>query len=241
MNRSTWKACRSLVASGCLSRTRTHAACTEPICSASPSRSRRASRASRAVVRGSCRCHVQWQCASSRCTPSRIPSGGGSVRSGALSPAPRDPTPTVSIHFALWRSWSGRVDERASACSRRACTCPRARPAAVPLADRQFLAGKVYKQLVADFVLDMYRHLVAVTPHLKVIAELRVAEPGRRKVPCVLAHYRMRYPQCTPDLSIAEPVFPQTNNVSDLAHADPLVGHGRLLLPRCCGNQKPAR
>ena len=78
----------------------------------------------RAVVRGSCRCHVQWQCASSRCTPSRIPSGGGSVRSGALSPAPRHPTPTVSIHFASWPSWSGRVDERASACSRPACTCP---------------------------------------------------------------------------------------------------------------------
>ena len=174
---------------------------------------------------------------------------------------------------------------------------------AVRLADRQFLAGKVHKQLVADFVLDMHRHLVAVTPHLKVVAELRVAvpvrlfltvllpelldrhpdplqfpcaalkpsaqrtvasvrcptpgkqlhelavadsldlrvaEPGRRKVPCVLAHHRMRYPQGTTDLSIAEPFFPQTNNVSDLAHADPLVGHG-FSFPAAAGNQKPAR
>ena len=174
---------------------------------------------------------------------------------------------------------------------------------AVPLADRQFLAGKVHEQLVADLVLDMHRHLVAVTPHLKVVAELRVAvpvrlflavllpdlldrhpdplqfpcaalkpsaqrtvasvccptpgkqlhelavadsldlrvaEPGRRKVPCVLAHHRMRYPQGTTDLSIAEPFFPQTNNVSDLAHADPLVGHG-FSFPAAAGNQKPAR
>ena len=80
-----------------------------------------------AVVRRSCRCYVQWQCASSRCTPSMILSGGVSVRSGALSPGPRHPTPTVSIHFASWRSWSGRVAERASACWRRACTCPRVR------------------------------------------------------------------------------------------------------------------
>ena len=41
--------------------------------------------------------------------------------------APRDTTPTASIHFALWPSWSARVDERASACSRRSCTSPRAR------------------------------------------------------------------------------------------------------------------
>ena len=33
----------------------------------------------RAVVRGSCRCYVQWQCASSRCTPSMILSGGDRV------------------------------------------------------------------------------------------------------------------------------------------------------------------
>ena len=33
-----------------------------------------------------------------------IPSGGGSVRSGALSSAPRDTTPTASIHFASWLS-----------------------------------------------------------------------------------------------------------------------------------------
>ena len=42
----------------------------------------------------------------------------------------------------------------------------------------------------------------------------------------ILAYYRMRYPHSTTDPSIAEPFFPQPNNVSDLAHADPLVGHG---------------
>ena len=66
--------------------------------------------------------------------------------------------------------------------------------AAVPLADRQFLAGKVHKQLVADLVLDMHRHLVAVTPHLKVIAELRVAITVRLLLTVLLPDLVDRHP-----------------------------------------------